>query len=57
METQTPLVIPQQAFDWYDEYAHGCIDRRTFLARLGSLAIAGLSIGAIRSLAAELCAS
>ena len=47
METQAPITIPQQAFDWYDEYAHGGIDRRTFLARLGSLAIAGLSIGAI----------
>jgi hypothetical protein len=21
--------IPQEAFDWYDEYAHGFIDRRT----------------------------
>lgn len=47
MENQAPLTIPQQAFDWYDEYAHGGIDRRTFLARLGSLAIAGLSVGAI----------
>lgn len=47
METQAPLTIPQQAFDWYDEYAHGGIDRRTFLARLSSLAIAGLSVGAI----------
>lgn len=47
METKTPVTIPQQAFDWYDEYAHGGIDRRTFLARLSSLAIAGLSVGAI----------
>lgn len=47
METQAPLTIPQQAFDWYDEYAHGGMDRRTFLARLSSLAIAGLSVGAI----------
>lgn len=29
-----PRVIPQEAFDWYDEYAHGLIDRREFsLAR------------------------
>lgn len=41
--------IPQQAFDWYDEYAHGDIDRRTFLSRLASLSIAGLSLGAISS--------
>lgn len=47
METKAPITIPQQAFDWYDDYVHGGIDRRTFLTRLGSLAIAGLSIGAI----------
>ena len=39
--------IPQEAFDWYDEYAHGDIDRRTFIKRLGTLAIAGLSISTI----------
>ncbi len=43
------LKIPQEAFDWYDEYAHGGIDRRTFLARLGKLAIAGLTISTISS--------
>ena len=36
--------IPQEAFDWYDEYAHGIIDRRTYLARLTTL---GLAMGAI----------
>ncbi|MEM9302445.1 MAG: dienelactone hydrolase family protein, partial [Pseudomonadota bacterium] len=30
--------IPQEAFDWYDEYAHGLIDRRTFIARISTLA-------------------
>lgn len=39
--------IPQQAFDWYDEYAHGDIDRRTFISRLSSLAVTSLSISAI----------
>lgn len=34
------LPIPQEAFDWYDEYAHGIIDRRTFLARLATLSAA-----------------
>lgn len=43
----TPIKIPQEAFDWYDEYAHGGIDRRTFLDRLGKLAIAGLTISAV----------
>ena len=38
-ENQTST-IPQEAFDWYDEYAHGDIDRRTFLARLATLGIA-----------------
>ncbi|MDO6564649.1 dienelactone hydrolase family protein [Amphritea sp. 1_MG-2023] len=39
--------IPQEAFDWYDEYAHGDIDRRTFLKRLAALGVAGLSMSAI----------
>ncbi|SEG50770.1 dienelactone hydrolase family protein [Marinobacterium lutimaris] len=39
--------IPQEAFDWYDEYAHGDIDRRTFLQRLGTLGIAGLSAASL----------
>jgi len=41
--TETP-VIPQEAFDWYDEYAHGAIDRRTFVARLSTLAASGLTL-------------
>ncbi len=36
--------IPQEAFDWYDEYAHGIIDRRTFMNRLATLAAAGFSM-------------
>jgi carboxymethylenebutenolidase len=36
--------IPQEAFDWYDEYAHGIIDRRTFITRLGTITTAGLTI-------------
>jgi carboxymethylenebutenolidase len=39
--------IPQEAFDWYDEYAHGIIDRRTFMARLGTLTAAGLTMGSL----------
>ena len=41
--------IPQEAFDWYDEYAHGVIDRRTFLRKLGTLTAVGLSLGALTS--------
>lgn len=43
----SPQEIPQQAFDWYDDYAHGDIDRRTFLSRLGSLSVAGLTLGVV----------
>ena len=46
-ETQRP--IPQEAFDWYDEYAHGLIDRRTFLRRLSSLSTLGLTLGVVTS--------
>jgi carboxymethylenebutenolidase len=45
----SPKQIPQQAFDWYDDYAHGDIDRRTFLSRLGSLSVAGLTLGGVTS--------
>ncbi|MGB2079549.1 MAG: dienelactone hydrolase family protein, partial [Vibrio sp.] len=36
--------IPQEAFDWYDEYAHGVIDRREFFGRLAGLAALGFSM-------------
>ena len=39
--------IPQEAFDWYDEYAHGFIDRRTFMARLTGLAATGISMSVL----------
>lgn len=41
--------IPQEAFDWYDEYAHGIIDRRTFLKRLGTIVTAGLTLQILSS--------
>lgn len=41
--------IPQEAFDWYDEYAHGLIDRRTFLLRLSKLAAVGFSMTLLTS--------
>ncbi|WP_317930537.1 dienelactone hydrolase family protein [Halioxenophilus sp. WMMB6] len=48
VESQPPASnqrpIPQEAFDWYDEYAHGLIDRRTFLTRLTGLAALGFSL-------------
>lgn len=46
---ETEIDIPQEAFDWYDEYAHGLIDRREFLNRLAGLAVLGFSATAITS--------
>lgn len=39
--------IPQEAFDWYDEYAHGLIDRREFMQRLATLAALGFSMSTL----------
>lgn len=36
--------IPQEAFNWYDEYAHGIIDRREFFSRLGGLVALGFTM-------------
>ncbi|SIS55475.1 dienelactone hydrolase family protein [Neptunomonas antarctica] len=36
--------IPQEAFNWYDEYAHGLIDRRSFMKKLGTLTALGYSM-------------
>lgn len=45
----TSVDIPQEAFDWYDEYAHGDISRRTFIKRLGTLGVASLTLGTLTS--------
>ncbi|WP_341206810.1 dienelactone hydrolase family protein, partial [uncultured Psychrosphaera sp.] len=36
--------IPEEAFDWYDEYAHGGMDRRTFMKKLTGLVALGYSM-------------
>ncbi|MDV7105281.1 dienelactone hydrolase family protein [Vibrio sp. TH_r3] len=41
--------IPQEAFDWYDEYAHGLIDRREFMSRLGGLVALGFTMTVLTS--------
>ena len=48
-EANAQQPIPQEAFDWYDEYAHGLIDRRTFMARLSTLATVGLTVSMLSS--------
>lgn len=49
LEPTTHHPIPQEAFDWYDEYAHGIIDRRTFMNRLAALSAAGISMNLLLS--------
>jgi carboxymethylenebutenolidase len=40
----TQLEIDQRVFDLYDEYCHGRIDRRAFLARSAAIGAAGLTM-------------
>jgi carboxymethylenebutenolidase len=40
----TQLEIDQRVFDLYDEYCHGRIDRREFLARSAAIGAAGLAM-------------
>ena len=40
----TQIEIDQRVFSLYDEYCHGRIDRREFLARAGALGAAGLAM-------------
>src|SRR6266851_10355611 len=41
---QARMEIDQRVFELYDEYCHGRIDRREFLARAGALTVAGVSV-------------
>jgi carboxymethylenebutenolidase len=46
-ETPKPLTqieIDQRVFDLYDEYCHGYIDRREFLARAAAVTVGGLAM-------------
>ena len=46
-ENEPTHPIPQEAFDWYDEYAHGLITRREFLNRLSTLTVLGFTVSAL----------
>ena len=48
-QIKTSRPIPQEAFDWYDEYAHGLINRREFMRRLSTLSAVGFSMAALTS--------
>lgn len=45
--TQHPQKPPQGVLDLYDRYAHGFISRRTFMSRLATFAVGGLSVAAL----------
>lgn len=47
--SEIAALIPDEAFDWYDEYAHGDIDRRTFLKKLAGMAGAGVTLSMLSS--------
>jgi len=46
-ENELTHPIPQEAFDWYDEYAHGLISRREFFNRLSTLTVLGFSVSVL----------
>ena len=45
----TQIVIDQRVFDLYDEYCHGGMDRREFLAKAAAVTIGRLKCGALAS--------
>jgi carboxymethylenebutenolidase len=44
MERKQPSQFPQQVLDLYDDYAHGRLDRREYIKRLGAFAVGGLTV-------------
>ncbi|HPF47350.1 MAG: dienelactone hydrolase family protein [Alphaproteobacteria bacterium] len=44
MQNNSKFKIPEEAFDWYDAYAHGMMDRREFMDRLATLAVGGVTL-------------
>lgn len=44
MTAENNFNIPEEAFDWYDAYAHGMMDRREFMDRLGTLVKGGITM-------------
>jgi carboxymethylenebutenolidase len=39
--------IPEQAYELYDQYAHGFISRRKFMQRLGHITVGGIATAAL----------
>jgi carboxymethylenebutenolidase len=49
MERKQPSQFPQQVLDLYDDYAHGRLDRREYIRRLGAFAVGGLTVETLLS--------
>jgi carboxymethylenebutenolidase len=49
MERKTASEFDQKVLDLYDDYAHGRLTRRDYVARLGAFAVGGLTVEAILS--------
>lgn len=47
MRKPDPAAIPRPAFDLYDKYAHGLIDRRQFMTGLARVAVGGVTASAL----------
>jgi carboxymethylenebutenolidase len=47
MERKQPLQFPQQVLDLYDDFAHGRVDRREYIKRLGAFAVGGVTVEAL----------
>jgi carboxymethylenebutenolidase len=44
MERKQPSQFAQQVLDLYDDYAHGRINRREYVKRLGAFAVGGVTV-------------
>ncbi len=44
MDGITQIEIDQRIYDLYDEYCHGRIDRRSFLAQASAVTVGGLAM-------------
>ena len=47
MDRKTASDFPQELLDLYDYYAHGMIDRRTFIQRASKYAVGGMTAVAL----------
>jgi carboxymethylenebutenolidase len=44
IQGQAPVEIDRRIYEFYDEYCHGRMDRREFLARASAIVVGGLAM-------------